>query len=310
MNRDPPLHVKRQLRKEVNYGCPVPGCGKPFLEWHHFDPPWHVRNHHDLSGVIALCTEHHPQADAGVFSVEQLRDFKRNPNNRELVCGKFEWMPENCIIRLGGNYAPDRCRVSVGGEDVIRVEKSESEMNDVSFTLRDEAGVEFAKMAENVFTCDTSTVHDLAISSSANRIKIWHERRKVGFECHYSRKSIEDVEKLIQLDCEALKQPPKPIENIPAFYEQLFEIDNYKKDGLAIGWRRRDPVGTYLRWHVIKHRGKDGQIPLLDFSYCRLFGGDGKSIQLGRRRIRTSNRELGCSVNTVMAFNLGNSFSF
>jgi hypothetical protein len=34
------------LRREVNLGCPVAGCGSPFLTWHHFDPPWKLEHHH------------------------------------------------------------------------------------------------------------------------------------------------------------------------------------------------------------------------------------------------------------------------
>ena len=31
MNRTPPNNVKRELRKEVNFECPVNGCGIPYL---------------------------------------------------------------------------------------------------------------------------------------------------------------------------------------------------------------------------------------------------------------------------------------
>ena len=57
MNRTPPKKVIQTLRQEVGFGCPVPNCGNPYLEWHHFDPPWSIENHHRPEGMIALCTQ-------------------------------------------------------------------------------------------------------------------------------------------------------------------------------------------------------------------------------------------------------------
>lgn len=111
MDRDPPAEVQRILRREVNLGCPVPDCGEPFLSWHHFDPPWHVREHHDPVGMIALCVKHHKMADANVFSPEQLRAFKQSPNETSVIATKFEWMGTQAIIRLGGCYALDWCQL-------------------------------------------------------------------------------------------------------------------------------------------------------------------------------------------------------
>lgn len=64
MARNPPKSVLAELRKEVGFGCPVEGCGNPYLTWHHFDPPWSERHHHEPQGIIALCPEHHNAADA------------------------------------------------------------------------------------------------------------------------------------------------------------------------------------------------------------------------------------------------------
>ena len=105
MNRTPPIDVRRQLRREVGFGCPVPGCGSPYLYWHHFDPPWNVREHHDPAGMIALCGLHHPQADRGVFTVEQLREFKEMGAERNQEVGaRFEWMREDLLAVVGGNF--------------------------------------------------------------------------------------------------------------------------------------------------------------------------------------------------------------
>jgi hypothetical protein len=102
MNRTPPSRIRRTLRQEVGFGCPVPGCGNPYLTWHHFDPPWHVRQHHDPHGMVALCLEHHAKADGGAFTDQQLREFKQS-GTRSPVKGRFDWMRHNLLLLMGNN---------------------------------------------------------------------------------------------------------------------------------------------------------------------------------------------------------------
>jgi hypothetical protein len=51
--------------------------------------------------MIALCATHHQKADA--WSVEQLRQMKYQSANAE-VGGRFEWMREDVLAVVGGNY--------------------------------------------------------------------------------------------------------------------------------------------------------------------------------------------------------------
>jgi hypothetical protein len=97
----PPSTVRRELRREVGFCCPVEGCPSPYLTWHHFDPPWHARQHHDPTGMIALCLQHHKEADAGAFTPEQLRAFK-TITARDRPVGRFNWKRERLILRAGG----------------------------------------------------------------------------------------------------------------------------------------------------------------------------------------------------------------
>lgn len=103
--RTPPVAVRRQLRREVGFGCPVRDCGNPYLEWAHFDPPWHIRKHHNPDGMIALCHEHHIKADAGAFTIEQLRELKCSGVERAAnVRGRFDWMRRRLLAVVGGNF--------------------------------------------------------------------------------------------------------------------------------------------------------------------------------------------------------------
>jgi hypothetical protein len=55
--------------------------------------------------MIALCGLHHPQADGGAYTVDQLREFKANgaARNRE-VRARFEWMRQDLLAVVGGNF--------------------------------------------------------------------------------------------------------------------------------------------------------------------------------------------------------------
>jgi hypothetical protein len=128
MNRNPPADVRRILTREVGFCCPVPNCGSPYLEWHHFDPPWRVREHHEPSGMIALCSEHHPKADAGAFTVEQLHEFKLNgaKNHREIK-GKFDWFRNKLFLVAGSCFYYETLRVlEFRGEPSIWLRRDEN----------------------------------------------------------------------------------------------------------------------------------------------------------------------------------------
>lgn len=101
MDRTPPVAIRRLLRSEVGFACPVEHCGNPYLEWHHFDPPWRESRHHNAEGMIALCREHHAKADAGALTIDQLRALKCTGNTRSLVRGRFEWMRRELMAVVG-----------------------------------------------------------------------------------------------------------------------------------------------------------------------------------------------------------------
>ncbi|MCC0765991.1 hypothetical protein [Micrococcus luteus] len=100
VGRHIPESVRRQLRSEVGFGCPWDRCGVPYLEYHHFDPPFHEEAHHRPEGMIALCPMHHARADS--LTVEQCRKLKSNRAHG--VEGRFDWMRHEIVAIVGGNY--------------------------------------------------------------------------------------------------------------------------------------------------------------------------------------------------------------
>lgn len=124
LSRTPPVAVRRELRREVGFGCPVSGCGNPYLEYHHFDPPWEKEHHHDPTRMIALCAEHH--AKAAAWTVDDFRAMKTIPADQPNVHGRFEWMREDVLAVIGGCYYYETPNMVVfRGEPMIWFERDE-----------------------------------------------------------------------------------------------------------------------------------------------------------------------------------------
>lgn len=124
MNRKPPAAVIKELRTEVGFGCPVPGCGNPYLEWHHFDPPWSSEQHHNPQGMIALCAEHHKKADNGAFTKEQLAFLKKSRTDRSIVRGEFDWRRNKLLTVVGGNFYYETPRpLVIDGYNVVAISR-------------------------------------------------------------------------------------------------------------------------------------------------------------------------------------------
>src|SRR6266566_5587072 len=114
IKRDPPPKVKRELRKEVGFSCPIPvrskgkRCGNPYLTWHHFDPPWEIIHHCNPKGMIALCQTHHDHADGGAYTIEQLRGLKQKDKSKNIDIDKenaeINWMRHDLLAVVGGNF--------------------------------------------------------------------------------------------------------------------------------------------------------------------------------------------------------------
>jgi hypothetical protein len=97
-----PDRVKKQLRREVGFGCPVEGCGSPYLTYHHFDPPRREHEHNEPVGMVALCRKHHDDAEGGAFTKHQLRALKADGAQRnQRIAGEFLWRRQQLLIHAG-----------------------------------------------------------------------------------------------------------------------------------------------------------------------------------------------------------------
>ncbi|GEK13029.1 HNH endonuclease [Aliivibrio fischeri] len=131
-----PKRVKEILREEVGFGCPVRDCGNPYLEYHHFDPPVHVKPHNDPQGMIALCAQHHKKADGNAYTTEQLHEFKRNRIHSKQVKGNLDWLRRDLLSIVGGNlYYETPVPVQIDGHNLVSFSRDASGFQRLSINM-------------------------------------------------------------------------------------------------------------------------------------------------------------------------------
>ncbi len=197
MDRTPPVGVRRQLAEEVGFGCPVDVCGSPYLTWHHFDPPWSVEEHHRPDGMVALCRDHHPEADAGAFTVEQLRAFKGVGRDRSQALGaRFNWTRERLLSVVGGNfYYETPIPVRIGVVPVVWFNRDASERLLVNIRMPTTSGEPRMMMIDNVWITEGAHEHEIVCPPSGRLVSAKYpngDRLKIEFR---ELMSLEDLDR-------------------------------------------------------------------------------------------------------------------
>ncbi len=194
----PPAEVRKILRQEVNFGCPV--CGSPFLTWHHFDPPKRVSPHYRPEGMVALCLQHHKEADAGAYTIPQLKALKRYPYLRNAkLTAKFNWRRQLILLEVGSNYyiSPNHI-LRIADKDVIWISHDSFGLQAVSLNLRTANGDSILKMEANDWVL-LGEVEDVECPPSANVLLI--RVPKKGIRLNLRFRSLTEVklrERIIQ----------------------------------------------------------------------------------------------------------------
>lgn len=185
-SRDPGDEIKYQLRREANYGCPIrhidgTGCGSPILTFHHFDPPWAGNFIHNPDGMIALCPEHHHQADGGLWTKEQLRNFKRNPFVDDVLRIQWPWQPETLVMKVGpslviGSGSPIR----LDGRPVMRfyphvIEGLSAKTIIFDSDIRDEKQQRWLRISDGWFDLRLDRTTDVSFTPQTRKIIARHD---------------------------------------------------------------------------------------------------------------------------------------
>jgi hypothetical protein len=173
VSRTPPTEVRRRLRREVGFGCPVAQCGNPYLEYHHFDPPWEEEHHHDPARMIALCATHH--AKAGAWTVDQLRSMKNISPDRLDIRGRFEWMREDVLAVVGGNFFYETPKMVVfRDEPMIWFERDEDRRLLLNLRMLTTSGLPRTRLENNDWIIRGDPV-DVESPPNGSRLRVRYE---------------------------------------------------------------------------------------------------------------------------------------
>ena len=272
MARPPvPIDVRQALRREVKFGCPV--CRRPFLEFHHFDPPWDGpdgEHHFRPNGMIALCPECHRAA--AHWTKEKCHKLKSPQNTRlaKPVRGFFDaWANDvQMLVRLGGNYSLGTdVPIIIGNDAIFRLSKdAESGFVQLSFDLRDKCGDAIVQMQENDFVLTPSSVHDLQVTVTKHQLKIWVSRENVGLDLSFRWLTWDKLVETFDKDWRpsAKSKRTKAVfsgmtAGLPAGMKEQFESD--MKQSAA---EHDEQARQMLRKEVEEKCMRNGKIPLLD----------------------------------------------
>jgi hypothetical protein len=244
---DIPERVKQELRREVGYGCPI--CRSPFLTFHHFDPPRHVEQHNRPEGMIALCLDHHGDADAGNYSNGELRALKKKNYSFEDVKGRFpSWRKQSLLVRIGGVYTGTSTPIiSINGVPQITLNKNEADLLCLSFEVRDREGNVVAKMVDNCFEVHPAKLHDMTVTPKTKDVKVWLAPQDVGLHLTFDRITTDALQAKLAKDEERRKASGLPD------FEDSHPLSSASVTRRVIEWATRNCLAD------------DGLIPFLDF---------------------------------------------
>ena len=173
--RDIPSETLRVLRKEAGFVCANPACSSPYLEFHHFDPPFALHPHHNPDGMIALCTGCHRRADAGAFSHDELRQWKSSCRKPTSVTGHFDFKSEQVLLSAGGGvFVGAETLLTLNGSRIAWLSNEEGKML-LNLEIQDPDGREIV-MRDNCWVAPTD-FFEIESPPHAHALKI---RRKLG----------------------------------------------------------------------------------------------------------------------------------
>lgn len=164
------------LIREVNFVCPardVNGqCDSIFLTLHHFDPIFSECHEHNPKGIIALCPTHHDKAGAGEYSKAELREWKRNPNIKDIseIKTKVSFLDRKDLhVNVANSFLKENRANIICGESFIKIKKDENGIILFNLRITDINGKPIFYLRNNVF--NPATKEEI--------IQIWSRKLKI-----------------------------------------------------------------------------------------------------------------------------------
>jgi len=157
----------------VNFGCPVQECGVPYLTWHHFDPLWREKEHHNPEGMIALCGKHASLADGGRWTKDQLRKLKKEPYvSLDKVSEYYDYLRKDVVCMIGNVAYNVKNVLEINGERVIGFEKDSEGYSRLNLLIRNKSGNPILIMENNSWIAFSEALFDLRCSFRGKELEI------------------------------------------------------------------------------------------------------------------------------------------
>jgi hypothetical protein len=239
--------------------------------------------------MIALCREHHDEADQGLFSAGQLRSLKKAKRSTEDVKGSYpSWGKPNILVRIGGSYVGGSMVVlSVTGRPVVTLSRHEEGMLSLSFSLHDEQGRPVVIMEENVFEAYPQNIHDLEVAARKGSVRVWLTSSDIGLELKFDRITLDELDGILASDRSRSEKRSRRViqEALDRLPPELSKLINKARSGrgivppceglpdhIAKAVLRRDPTGYGVKDWVLKNcLDDDKKIPFLNFEQMALY---------------------------------------
>ena len=191
---DIPDRVKKLLRAEVGFGCPVEDCGSPYLTYHHFDPPRRVREHNQPAGMVALCRKHHDDAEGGAFTTEQLRAMKiQGVSRNERIKGRFLWRRQQLLIHCGAALTFEApIALAFNGIPVVSLTRDEAGNLSLSVNMLTSSVLARLRLFENDWV-STGNPTDLEVPPFGRKLRAIYPN---GDEIRIEFKTVNDPDEL------------------------------------------------------------------------------------------------------------------
>jgi hypothetical protein len=162
-SRNPPLPVKRALRREAFFGCCV--CGDPIVDYHNI-VEYGYEKHFRIQDMMVLCPNHHRKATKGSLKEVEQRRWKASPFNKRRgnVNGKLSTDSSQCKVQIGSTTFIGRGRSPLLMiDDVSLLELSVNPDGYVQLTvsLFDQDGALLARIFENDWESGNAELFDI-----------------------------------------------------------------------------------------------------------------------------------------------------
>lgn len=198
ISRRPPKHIQERLRKEANFGCPIKDCGVPYLMYHHFDPPWREKQHHNPEGMIALCPTHAYQADGDRWTKAQLKQIKQNPYiSLGEMSNVYNYLRKNVVCFIGNVAYNVKNILEINGERVIGFERDENGYDRLNLLIRDEKGSPILVMENNDWTTYNRELYDLRCSTQGKELEIKSNDNQTNLQMRFDDHPLEKFKKIL-----------------------------------------------------------------------------------------------------------------